>query len=847
MSKRRILLAEITPTLTGQRALATWSATDRAHATDLSADSLTATGGTTENPDGTCQGVRATLGLTAGQHYWETTVNYAGTADFAIGIAWRDAPINWRLGNEQWPLYHGGESVGVKKNGRVDGPQSAHVDIGAIASGSVIRHWLDMDARTYKIARGAGAWATVLSGESVTDWLYEISGSQPKAIVTAHPAVTLIGRGGNAPSVTANFGATPFVHTPPDGANAGVWDNLPDTPITLYLGSESLRTGAGDTPANTHYEPRLVGELDVERGANCWVWGNQSVSRRGQLEIINADGALDGWADLNWRDASVLLLAGWEGEPRSAFTPWGYALVDQPELAKRSRIILRLLDPLAALDKPLESNLYPPDFANTQAAGAPLPYIIGRPKFIPMTRVDPTPGQRDYGINPPGPTVVTTIYDNGDALISPDASFVPHAAITAANGNFTGWTGTPSVPAGWFSITPYGPRDSFALAAGGGVRCWATQSAVTAMGCLVQLRANTRYRVTFTVASIAKQGTLILRIPGTPDVPVAIATTGAKSLAIDVRDGGQLQFVMHATKGNAPALDCVIRNLRMSAERVTDWTHVTGNPYADVNLSNEPWGRLCADAGTRTSNGVATLLSIATAAGLTLNDLAFEDWAMPGYEHAAYYNEPVTFLTVARRLMDSWCGWVTTSLEGKIITGRVIEPANAPALQLDSTNILQPPEIEADLAKGLTTRLAGARNYSVHTEAEIAGAVPDDLRAQLQAEWGMVVEASAAADERDRIAPEYTHALNADAQPTLLMNRTHMTKEANRIATLWRKKRSFYRVTALLDASAADALEPGQTVCLTWPRWGLHSGKNLLVVSVRTRFFSRRVELTLWG
>mgnify|MGYP000311774915 CR=1 FL=1 len=132
-----------------------------------------------------------------------------------------------------------------------------------------------------------------------------------------------------------------------------------------------------------------------------------------------------------------------------------------------------------------------------------------------------------------------------------------------------------------------------------------------------------------------------------------------------------------------------------------------------------------------------------------------------------------------------------------------------------------------------------------HTDGEIVSGVPEDLATALQTEWGITVEGASSASEP--VSSAYAAAISAPAKGLPIRLREHLQALANRIATLWRPTRNFYQLTAILDATDADALEPGDTVQLVWPRWGLDAGKNLLVVGVRSRFFSRRVELKLWG
>lgn len=217
--------------------------------------------------------------------------------------------------------------------------------------------------------------------------------------------------------------------------------------------------------------------------------------------------------------------------------------------------------------------------------------------------------------------------------------------------------------------------------------------------------------------------------------------------------------------------------------------------------------------------------------------------AAADYRVADYITRPVTILAELRAVLDCWTGWVVPNRSGSLQFARVEPPAGEAVLELDQRNTVDVPAIEIDRAKGLTTRMSGRRNHTPLSEADIAGSVSDPAERQAwQAEWGITHAADPAV-----LAVDYVHAGGAPAQETLLQESAHIQAELDRVVGIWATTRRFYTVTAVLDASAADGLEPGQVVRLTWPRHGLDGGKLLRVVSIRTRFFSRRVELTLWG
>lgn len=210
-----------------------------------------------------------------------------------------------------------------------------------------------------------------------------------------------------------------------------------------------------------------------------------------------------------------------------------------------------------------------------------------------------------------------------------------------------------------------------------------------------------------------------------------------------------------------------------------------------------------------------------------------------------YITRPETILAKAREILDCWTGWVVPDRAGKLRFGRLELPDESapPALMLDPSTVVGTPTIAIDTAPGLTLRLAGLKNFTPHSDADIVGIVVGADREKLKAQWLKTVIAHDW--DESPVSAAYAAALAAPEKG--LPTWHYLGIEANRLATLWHTERHFFTLTAVLDAEASDAIEPGQQVMLTWPRFGLDSGALLRVVSVRTRFFSRRVDLTLWG
>lgn len=847
--RRRILVAEIVASLPPPIAIATFSD---------GTVTKTATGWT---GPGLASNWPSTILLSSGQYYWETIVSWTANGDALTGFFGNQNGFGngaVPLGSQQQTGNFDVRSVGIGKSG-IAAPSG--VSVGAIASGSKIRSWLDMDAKIYRVAVNDGPWVVIASLDN-DSWPYYVDDSVVHYYDTVQPGASLYNQtefGVDTSTVTENFGATPFTYAVPDGVSQGViGPNGSATPVNINLSSETVD---GD---GFFYDSRIAGDessdVEMERQASCYVWNSDSVSRRGKLVVINADGALDIWTSYAWRDAIVTLKSGYNGDDISDFTVWSVNRVDSIVFTDNLRVEINLADPLVLLDKALQDQFYPSDQPNAQIVGKPLPIVYGAPLYCTGIRLNTSDLYLDYQLTDTISSLdsITYIYDNGDVFWGPDDPFTPHAAITDANGgDFLTWASRPAVPSGnqttplnWQAYTPFTTTDAFIEASGGGCRMLSSHQAATVMYHNVNLRDNTRYQITFNVVAIPVPGDFYL-VAGPVSVPVPVTATGAVTMTLDTNGVHRLHLMLDGTP-----VDISIRNLRASAIQVIDWNYyIFGYGFnVGFTLANKPAGKIVANP-VNSLNNLSDIISdanerlqipdVGLLPGIDMDSVSAIQSAAP-YTVAKYLTEPATALAHLKDVIDTWCGWITSNLQGQIVFGRVAPPGNTPVLTLDDTNVVDEIVISDDLAKGLTLTLTGGRNNSPHSDNDIADSVSDDLKSTLMSEMTLSCIGAPALTE-GAVSAAYAQAILAPAKQTLIQVKSQLQAEANRIATIWRTNRKFYNLVAILDATQADTLEPGQTVRVVWPRYGLDAGKNLLVVGVQSRFFSRRVNLTLWG
>lgn len=117
--------------------------------------------------------------------------------------------------------------------------------------------------------------------------------------------------------------------------------------------------------------------------------------------------------------------------------------------------------------------------------------------------------------------------------------------------------------------------------------------------------------------------------------------------------------------------------------------------------------------------------------------------------------------------------------------------------------------------------------------------VPASRRVELMSQFRGIVYSAVP------MARRYAAAERRDPVPSLFWNQADAQAELDRICSLYAVERRFY-----LWRNAGDvalSLRPGQIVSLTYPLYGLHAGRNLMVCSVLGNHSNGRFTIRLWG
>lgn len=130
------------------------------------------------------------------------------------------------------------------------------------------------------------------------------------------------------------------------------------TTTVLRYSSTGYTTKPSDSPANTHYDARVITPAIITR--NLFSNGTTSGESRvgyGVVELTNTDGGLDAILPYSFDGRSLVIKTGNDGDDYSAFTTILSGTMEQVEFTF-SKVTILARDKLAVLDRPLQTTLY---------------------------------------------------------------------------------------------------------------------------------------------------------------------------------------------------------------------------------------------------------------------------------------------------------------------------------------------------------------------------------------------------------------------------------------------------------------------------------------------------------
>lgn len=720
-----------------------------------------------------------------------------------------------------------------------------------------------------------------------------INGSNPATATTPaysglsgayYPAATVRGFASalSCDSITMLSDPSQQQYQAPAGFTAG-WTNSNTVAGTnYYFASEGFTTSPTDTPANQYYEPCIAADGDpiYDRSVTCAVWTNINTTAPegqytdapsgiitaatlplGDISLINNNTALDVFAQTVMRGGTLKLKLGYYGGNFASFNVVATAIIDSVGGVDEHTVKIYLRGKMANLDKAIQNTLYNAITPNLALEGQPLPFAIGDVKWAPLITVDPA--NLEYQNTDDHIGVVTELRDQGIKITqgvgwSCSAENINGGALNnygvrrltnPAGRQCASFTGNLNIGASVLAAEPFGAWTA-------GVPANFSKT----IGANTTFTQGTGTTAVF-VCTVATPAAYISTVDSTVNAAAVgnlyyaeVVCDSLSSGSIDVLCSGHSTTVVIGTITKAGTYRFSFIATTTTALISFAWGKVVCSGVVihgvTVNLATKierlpAWlSYLCVTRGGLLTTDIDSAGTITTL-----------DTLMP-YKMNFYCQDQTRFPDLLKATMDSFCGWVWEDNNGIIKVGRLAVPSATSVLTLTDQEIVGDILYTTDTATGLSPTLAGTQNYSPHSETDIAtslyipGTGDPATAAQIQMAYLSVKKGNGT------LSPVYnTQSTNAP-MVTLLTDPLQVAIEANRRVGMYTVQRGFYTFSAFVDDTTAYTLNPGDTITLqtgtqpnTHQRYDLtpNPGKNVILVGLKSRFLSNKIDLVAWG
>jgi len=134
---------------------------------------------------------------------------------------------------------------------------------------------------------------------------------------------------------------------------------------------------------------RMTDEPEFNKSVGLWLWGTRSESGVADVELANADGALDQLVEADVRDQTAEILSGVDGEDFSTYTKIATLIIDRIITTANDQIRVVFLSPQTALAQTLQKGFWTASVPNDSLVGRPIPYAWGLIYQAPSDAFDP--------------------------------------------------------------------------------------------------------------------------------------------------------------------------------------------------------------------------------------------------------------------------------------------------------------------------------------------------------------------------------------------------------------------------------------------------------------------------
>ena len=215
-------------------------------------------------------------------------------------------------------------------------------------------------------------------------------------------------------------------------AEIGAYDIAGAATTTVRVSDHGVITAAGDSPATTLYEARIVEPISFQRSMfRSGKIGGLSTTNFGTLVLGNADAGLDALAGYAFDGRTVVVKIGSDTDAYSAFTTIFTGTSDSIEFDD-TKISVRLKDKQLLFEAPVQGTLYAGS-GGTEGGddlkGKPKPLTFGKISNITPVRVDVA--NAIYQVHDGQIEAIDAVYEDGVVVDPADYT----ADLT--NGRFT--------------------------------------------------------------------------------------------------------------------------------------------------------------------------------------------------------------------------------------------------------------------------------------------------------------------------------------------------------------------------------------------------------------------------
>lgn len=197
--------------------------------------------------------------------------------------------------------------------------------------------------------------------------------------------------------------------------------------ITRYLSLFGYGTGAADTPANTPYDARLKGQINLTRRVSISAAESSVQINLSSIDVDNIDGALDGWLEDVWEKRSVKVWIGDVAWARADFRQIFAGRVAAIKPNGRDGLSLLIFDEMQRLNFPVSETLLGGATVNKDAF---IPQAFGEVFNLQPLLADPA--THEYQWHTGAGNLVIEVRDNGAPVAYTDLSSTGKFRLSAS-------------------------------------------------------------------------------------------------------------------------------------------------------------------------------------------------------------------------------------------------------------------------------------------------------------------------------------------------------------------------------------------------------------------------------